>query len=327
MFLHQFWLAVGPLAGGIIAGLLHTILGPDHLCTIMTLSACQGSEAFWFGVRWAEGHVVGMAIVGCVVTLLNISAGGHAFEAYEHYADYIIGVLLIAFGTYFLCRADRFFDEQWNPSQATCACHAHLTPELKGHSKAKEHALGHSHGHGHGHGDQENGGDQSNHTPAQPTEKTSLIKPKGGVTDEMARRNGSVLVGFVQGLCCPGGLVGILFLKQYTPVEMVVFMCVFFCITILAMGGLAMLYGVLTRRYLTSATVARVVYYASCSMSILFGTLWLTLNLTGHLSILGHDHGGHGHSHGHAHGYGHHDHDHDHAPSDAEFLFLTLAPR
>lgn len=33
---------VHPVFGGVIAGVLHTVLGPDHLSSIITLSACQG---------------------------------------------------------------------------------------------------------------------------------------------------------------------------------------------------------------------------------------------------------------------------------------------
>lgn len=305
MFCPNEWLAgVGPVTGGVIAGLLHTVLGPDHLCTIITLSACQGFEAFWFGVRWAEGHIVGMAIVGCVVALLNVSLGDNVFEAYEHYADYVVGFMLVGFGVYFMIHADRFFDEKWRPAQSTCACHAHLAP------------AGHGHGHSHQF-DQE-----------QPSE-TTPIKPKAsGEADEKARKTGSVLVGFIQGLCCPGGLVGVLFLKQYALSDMFVFMAVFFCVTILAMGCLACLYGVLTQRYVTSTSLAKSIYYTSCSLSISFGLAWLLLNLTGRLDLLGHSHG-HGHAHGHGHDDGHHDHPghaHDHSVPSTNLLLLMLAP-
>lgn len=288
---------VDPFTGGIIAGLLHTCLGPDHLCTIITLSACQGSEAFWFGVRWAQGHVAGMAIVCLVITALNISAGGAVFETYEHYADYAVGFLLVIFGTYFLLRADKYFDAEWNAKQATCACHGHLVPDSNA-----EHGHG-SHGHGdHGH-----------------SETTPLTKSDGASTTEAdnARSTSSIVVGFVQGICCPAGLVGLLFLKQYNLWEMMIFVTVFFAVTTLAMGTLAMLYGILTQKYVHSASVARGLYYTSCCLSITLGTLWLYLNLTGSLELVGHDH-----DHDHA---GHHHH-HHHAHTDAEMLFLMVAP-
>merc|ERR1719161_294495 len=88
-----------PAVGGIIAGIIHTVLSPDHLSTIITLSACQGTKAFWFGIQWGLGHVGGMAIIGCVFFALRASTN---FENYEHYMDYAIGAVLTAFGVYFL---------------------------------------------------------------------------------------------------------------------------------------------------------------------------------------------------------------------------------
>merc|ERR1719375_1456533 len=118
------------------------------------------------------------------------------------------------------------------------------------------------------------------------------------------------MVGFIQGITCPAGLVGIVFLKAYDPPQIACFVCIFFITATLAMGTLAMAYGVLTQRCVSSASLARTIYYASCSLSILLGCLWIVLNATGMLEgVLGHNHE---HGHGHAHGEAFHDHDHDH---------------
>jgi len=276
--------SVDPLFGGIIAGLLHSCLSPDHLCTIITLSACQGSEAFWFGVRWAQGHVVGMSVVCLVVTALNISAGGAAFSMYEHYADYVVGFLLIIFGTYFLLHADKYFDVEWNPKQATCACHGALATND---DSSEEHA-------GHAHKQSEN----SFLMGLDGADKTSKA--------DSVRSMSSIAVGFLQGICCPAGLVGILFLKQYNLWQMAIFVSVFFAVTILAMGTLAMLYGILTREYIHSGSVARGLYYSSCCFSITMGIVWVCLNLSGNLNLVGHNH--------------------DHAHTNEQILFLMVAP-
>lgn len=290
------FLSIGPLAGGVLAGVLHTILGPDHLCAIMTLSACQGAEAFWFGIQWAGGHLTGMALIGTLFSILRAYGGGIALDNYEHYADYVIGVLLVLFGGYFMLRADAFFDKEWSPKQASCACHP-----VHGH-----------HGHSHNH-------DGESHESVGEAERLLPGKPTGGIHD--LRMAGSVLVGFVQGVACPAGLVGLSLLKQYQPAEMLIFIGVFFVITTLSMGTLAMAYGMLTRHCVSSASVARCIYYFSCSASMLLGSVWIVLNYTDSLhALLGHDHD-------HEHGGATHSHDHGHDHGFEHLLFLMAAPR
>lgn len=322
---------VGPVAGGLIAGLLHTVLSPDHLATIITLSACQGTKAFWFGIQWGLGHLGGMAIIGVVFTLLR---AGTDFEAYEHYMDYMVGFVLVGMGIHFLCRSDKYFDAEWAPKQATCSCHSHILP---GASEKTPIVGRQGRGHGHGHPTHGKFGNSHTHGPAchdkdgcQDCDEhgdgqhghghARALRPHG----EQFRAWGAALVGFLQGLACPAGVVGIIFLKAYQPAQIACFIAIFFITATLAMGTLAMAYGVLTERCVASATVARSIYYGSCIMSIVLGVAWLGLNATGSLeSFLGHNHEHGGHVHhsmmrGHVHEHGEamsgaeHEHEHHH---------------
>lgn len=258
---------VGPLYGGIIAGLLHTVLGPDHLCTIATLSACQGTEAFGFGVRWAGGHIAGLGLVAVVLAVLGANCSSEAVQGYEHYADYGIGALLVIFGGYFIMNSGKYFDVEWNPNFAGCACHSHS-------SQADSEIL-----------------HEEEHLPLRPKAREGDAagheKHDGGL-----RRAGSTLMGFVQGVACPGGIVGMGFLHQYIRSfwQLLLFVSIFFVVTSLAMGCLAMAYGVLTQRYFTSATLGRAIYCASCLLSILLGLAWIILTMTDCLDL--HRHAG-----------------------------------
>lgn len=282
---------ISPVCGGVIAGVAHVLLGPDHLCTIVTLSACQGAEAFWFGVRWAGGHLTGMAVIGMLFTFLNAAHSPSVnFETYEHYAYYCVGFLLMFMGGYFIMYADKYFDAEWTPKQASCACHAHPEEPLD------RNRYGAS---GYGSGDAEALHDHP--------EKIHGLKSLVGM-----RETSSILVGFAQGIACPAGVVGMVFLKQYNTVEMCIFISMFFAVTTLAMGVLAMTYGMLTRSCISSKILGRSIYYASCGLSLSLGALWIFLNATHRLdALLGHDHehGAHGHEHG-AHGHEHHEHGH-----------------
>lgn len=280
---------ISPLTGGVIAGVFHVILGPDHLCTIVTLSACQGAEAFWFGVRWAGGHLSGMAVIGLLFATLN----HHSYinlETYEHYAYYGVGFMLMFIGAYFILFADKYFDEEWSPRKATCACHS----DHHGESTLLA--------------PKEDTSSYGNQAEVKDLKKSHAVKPIAGF-----REMGAVLVGFIQGIACPAGVVGMVFMKQYNLVEMAIFITIFFVVTTLAMGLLAMTYGMLTRSCVSSAVLGRTIYYLSCGLSLMLGAVWVVLNANHRLEAwLGHDHD-HGHDHTtHDHDHGHH-HTHAHA--------------
>jgi len=291
-------LQISPVYGGIIAGVLHTLLGPDHLCTIVTLSACQGAEAFWFGVRWAGGHIMGMAVLGTIVTLLNAANVTNLnFEAYEHYMYYIVGCMLMFMGAYFIYFADFYFDAEWAPKQASCACHPHSAEPIRPPQS-----------------------DDPNYGCRDSEAQPASDKLHGKMHDKHGlRETGASLVGFFQGIACPAGVVGIVFLKQYSPIEMAVFISIFFIVTSISMGLVAMAYGMLTKSCVSSKVLGRSIYYFSCSLSLVLGATWIILNATYRLdALLGHDHsdhahGAHDHSHGaHDHSHGGHDHQHGH---------------
>lgn len=303
---------ISPVLGGVIAGVLHTILGPDHLCTIVTLSACQGAEAFWFGVRWAGGHLAGMAVIGCLFAMLSAANLSNLnLEAYEHVAYYCVGCLLMSMGAYFIIYADKYFDAEWSPKQKSCACHAALQePIAPSCNEDTSYGSGDVEGHHH-----------HNHNHEHHSEKNPALKITG------MRESGSMLIGFAQGIACPAGVVGMVFLKQYTPVQMVVFIAMFFIVTTLAMGGLAMSYGMLTRSCISSKVLGRSIYYASCALSLVLGAAWVFLNATGRLdALLGHDHS-HGSHAGHDHAGHNHAHMFNQMPEDGRLPDLLLLSR
>jgi len=255
-------LTVGPIWGGILAGVSHAMLGPDHLSTIVTLSVCQGSQAFWLGIRWASGHVGGMFTIGVVLTFLS-SKYNKAFNTYEHYADYFIGCLLMLFGGYFLWRMDRNLDVSGNLKPSSCkCCHAE-------------------------------GGDATeallNCDPEDATPGGKAVTLRFVVGTPSIRRKSAAAMGFVQGIACPAGLVGILFLKQYihSLAETLLFIGVFFVVTALSMGCMSMAYGVLTERFITSAKLAFCIYSTSCLFSLVLGATWIVLAASGILDCEG----------------------------------------
>lgn len=324
------WLSsLGPLTGGIIAGVLHTLISPDHLVTIITLSACQGSKAFWFGIQWALAHLTGQATIGIVYILLR---AGTDLETYEYYMDYMVGIILVAMGIYFFTNSNKFFDAEWAPKQATCLCHASLLPPAiekegsaiekdslvseegpaivrrisKGSSTSKEvSSMCDLCGQSCAASYKDHVVDGAflcdicitqNYCTApgfQPKaiDESTIFAERVKFQLEQSEANGStrslgaMFVGILQGIACPLGVVGLMFLKAYTSTEIVVFIAVFIMTDVFAVGALAMAYGVLTERFV-SATVARAIYFTSCSLAVLLGLAWLILNATGCLESM-----------------------------------------
>jgi len=229
--------------------------------------------------------LTGMGVIAVVFSLLRSRLDSGAMETYELGADYLIGIMLVFFGGYFLLNADKYFDAEWSPKRATCSCH--------------------------GHDDAETQSEHQHLMSAMEANNSSESASNWHVQGLRLRKAGSALVGFVQGIACPGGLVGMAFLKQYMHLEMLIFFITFFSTTILAMGSTAMLYGVLTQKYVSSSALARSIYCASCTLSLVLGIAWIALTATGKLDMLSM----HTHDHGHVHNHGHHGNHGDHGDS------------
>ena len=76
-------------------------LGPDHVAVIMAVSACQGSAALWYGVRWGVGHSTGLILVALVMWLIEFDRY-HAKPLIMKISSYCSGAFMILFGLYFL---------------------------------------------------------------------------------------------------------------------------------------------------------------------------------------------------------------------------------
>eukprot|EP00928_Gymnodinium_smaydae_P028646 TRINITY_DN2179_c0_g2_i1.p1 TRINITY_DN2179_c0_g2~~TRINITY_DN2179_c0_g2_i1.p1 ORF type:complete len:344 (-),score=45.76 TRINITY_DN2179_c0_g2_i1:1024-2055(-) len=303
--------SIGTAATGALAGCLHAVLAPDHLGTIVTLSACQGPQAFWLGIRWAAGHLTGMCVIGITLSFVR-STSGAAWDLYEHIMDYAVGFMLVAFGCYFMARADCYFGPAWIPKASGCACHPNLVPskpELPLRTKALCSGFGaarrasspcrdHCDHHACGMADVAS----TRLTSADIEESQPLLRRSephlDAATTDVCRDGGlelrgvgASLAGLVQGVACPAGLFGTTLLKSYPFDQMIIFVSAFFIATALSMGTLAMTYGTLTNRCLSSTKLLACAYYASCGLSIVVGVTWVALAASGNLdTMLGHTH-------------------------------------
>lgn len=87
---------------GIALGCIHILTGPDHLSALATLSVGSSWRSFSLGVRWGCGHSLGLVIMAIVFVTLD---GRLDLRAYNRYIDIVVGLFMIALGTYGLFRA------------------------------------------------------------------------------------------------------------------------------------------------------------------------------------------------------------------------------
>ncbi|MHC4841465.1 MAG: hypothetical protein ACYTDT_11035 [Planctomycetota bacterium] len=86
------------ILAGLVAGLLHVVLGVDHLAALMPLSHGKSFKAAWLGLRWGVGHSIGVLIVAIAILILRDKVSGEFFDEIGTWGERIVGALLIGFG-------------------------------------------------------------------------------------------------------------------------------------------------------------------------------------------------------------------------------------
>ncbi|MEX2540655.1 MAG: hypothetical protein WD314_02570 [Trueperaceae bacterium] len=114
---------------GVILGARHAV-EPDHLAAVSTMAAHGRSrrEIIRLAGAWGAGHATLIAIVGTLLILLPWQPP----EWFEHRAEALVGLLMVAMGCYVL----------WNIRRSTLHLHSHR------HDGRPEHAHFHLHQHG-----------------------------------------------------------------------------------------------------------------------------------------------------------------------------------
>lgn len=86
------------ILAGLVAGLLHVVLGVDHLAALMPLSHGKSFKAAWLGFRWGIGHTIGVMIVAIAILILRDKVSGEFFETMGTWGERLVGAMLIGFG-------------------------------------------------------------------------------------------------------------------------------------------------------------------------------------------------------------------------------------
>lgn len=83
------------LLGGLVAGFLHVLMGPDHLAAVAPSAALRGRDAWRSGLRWGIGHSSGVLMVGIALVLIRQLVD---VSKYAWLGERLVGVALIGIG-------------------------------------------------------------------------------------------------------------------------------------------------------------------------------------------------------------------------------------
>lgn len=118
------WLLSG--MGGLLAGVLHVLSGPDHLAAVLPFALRDRRSALKVGITWGLGHGVGVVILAVIALVLQSTV---QLESFSNLAERIVGVLLVLVGAWTVKKSGvlHFHTHQHDHGSET---HAH--PQLDG---------------------------------------------------------------------------------------------------------------------------------------------------------------------------------------------------
>jgi len=87
---------------GLIAGILHTISGPDHLAAVAPFAAEKKQASWRTGLRWGAGHSAGVWLIGLVVLPLKAH---FSISALSSWSEFLVGISLVGIGIWSLRKA------------------------------------------------------------------------------------------------------------------------------------------------------------------------------------------------------------------------------
>eukprot|EP00930_Biecheleria_cincta_P032280 TRINITY_DN22400_c0_g1_i1.p1 TRINITY_DN22400_c0_g1~~TRINITY_DN22400_c0_g1_i1.p1 ORF type:complete len:319 (-),score=51.06 TRINITY_DN22400_c0_g1_i1:51-1007(-) len=282
---------MNPIVLGTICGFLHAV-GPDHLATLVTFSALMDPwAAAKVGAAWGAGHCAGIIAVAFLVLCLARLPGVH-MENWEYYGDYAIGVSMIIVSLYFIFREGQFVVtmEDGRVDVKVCACHGPRGPVDKGSKRVARKRKGHQFCSEFSkeckdpdcHSDDEESPPEA--MPLIPFHQLSANQIEHNRASTQGKDVQSALVGLLQGMCCPMGLVGMGFAAGRSPLEIAIMTITTVAVSIGGTASVAASWAYFTRSM--GNVNPKFVYRASCLMGLMLGVLWISANYLGVLDKL-----------------------------------------
>lgn len=95
---------IGAIVGGLSAGAIHVLAGPDHLAAVAPLAADRDERPWTAGLLWGLGHAGGVVLVGMAALLLRDIL---PVERISGWSERLVGLVLIGIGAWGIRQARR----------------------------------------------------------------------------------------------------------------------------------------------------------------------------------------------------------------------------
>lgn len=92
------------IIGGLAAGAIHVLAGPDHLAAVAPLAADRDERPWTAGLLWGLGHAGGVVVVGVAALLLREVL---PVERISGWSERLVGLVLIGIGIWGIRQARR----------------------------------------------------------------------------------------------------------------------------------------------------------------------------------------------------------------------------
>jgi sulfite exporter TauE/SafE len=130
------------ILGGLVAGVVHVLAGPDHLAAIAPLAIRKQRRAWLAGLRWGGGHAAGVAVVGVLSILLR---GILPVDLISGWSERLVGLMLLGIGFWLLRKALRLHaHEHAHEGETHVHVHAHGKADARAHARPKSHLHTHA---------------------------------------------------------------------------------------------------------------------------------------------------------------------------------------
>lgn len=262
-----------PSVAALLVLLVLTVLGPDHLTTLVALCASRrGPETFKIGLVWGFGHTIGMMIIVPILMYLIAQGGQKAIDMWDYIGNYAIGGMMIFSGIYFLVYSSEYVVQQEDGSYVAeaCGCSHDALDETNpnlcvpcGIDVPQVHGAGFA--------------SAALYELQSPDSQLSLWAVAFG--------NGGMagyIIGLFQGFACPNGLLTVIILAQisrnFSAFIAFLFAMVFYLVSVLGTGVATFLIAELMHFGLGSVISVKTLYDSCCYFTLLLGAAWMVLN-------------------------------------------------
>jgi len=129
-----------PLFTGIMAAMIHVLMGPDHLAAVAPLTVEKKTKTWKIGLFWGFGHLTGMLLIGILFTLFRDFI---PVERISSHSEQLVGIVLISIGIW------SFYQVKRSHNKVHRHPHTHHGEENFVHIHKHQHHEGNNHTHKH----------------------------------------------------------------------------------------------------------------------------------------------------------------------------------